>query len=144
MPSTEAYYLSQPKPFAVSLVKMNHSLKHSKHQVFIINGSILLSPYSYPPPPHFTLGTLAINDPDPTTTHITQVSDNQFPTLAWVPSAPRFNLKLLTVLKRDFVIHKVSQRYRLDEQLIKEWTKLKNNLTFISSTISCHTDCLFP
>ena len=74
-------------------------------------------------------------------------SDNRFPALSWVPVSPWLDSKPLSVLKsypRDYGICKVRQQYRLDPQLVNEWTALERNLIFISLKISSITDCLLP
>ena len=89
---------------------MNRSLKHAKRHVFAIDGKIFVSPYSYPP--CFAQDKLAQRDPDPSATRVTRFSDNCYPTLAWVPTSPRYDSKLLTVLKnypRDFGVRQVLQ-----------------------------------
>ena len=109
-----------------------------KRHVFAIGHKIVTTPYSFPPLPNiYSMGS-AQQDPDISTTHFTQLSDNCFPTLAWIPSCPWFDSKPFIVLKKnnhDYSIHEVNCRYMLGQQVINEWTRLQQNLCFIVETL---------
>ena len=117
---------------------MPTSLWESKHHVFTVDHKIVTTPYPFPPRHDICSMGLAQQDPGPSTTHFTQWSDNHFPTLAWVPSCPRFDSKPFTVLKKrndGYGIHEVNSQYMLGQQVINEWTRLQKNLCFIAETL---------
>ena len=117
---------------------MPTSLWESKRHVFVVDHKIVTTPYPFPPPHDICSMGLAQRNPDPSTTHFTRWSDNRFPTLAWVPSCPRFDSKPFTVLKKrndGYGIREVNCRYMLGQQVIDEWTTLQKNLRFIAEAL---------
>ena len=119
---------------------MSTSLQESKPKchVFAIGHKIVTTLYSFPPLPNICSMGSAQQDPDVSTTHLTQLSDNRFPTFAWVPSCPWFDSKPFIVLKKnnhDYGIHEVNCQYMLGQQVIDEWTRLQQNLYFIAETL---------
>ena len=93
---------------------MSTSLWESKpkRHVFAIGHKIVTTLYSFPPLPNICGMGSAQQDPDISTTHFTQLSDNH-----------------------DYGIHEINCRYMLGQQVINEWTRLQQNLHFIAETL---------